>query len=104
MRFICLAIGGLFLLGAFVALGFEYTQRPEGAPFEMQPLGQIWYELDAGSLNLLQAVTERYLSDKLWDPVILNILYQPAFVVLLVPGLVLILLCAWRRRRRRDAR
>lgn len=103
MRFICLAIGGLFLLAALGVLGFEQSRRVEGEPFELQPLGQVWFDIDAGSLNLVQAVVERYISTTLWDPVILTILYWPAFLVFLVPGLVLILLCARRRRRRRQA-
>ena len=101
LRFLCLAIGGLFLLAGFGALGYELRARVEGMPFELQPLGQIWYDIDAGSLNLFQAVVERYVSPDLWDPVILTVLYWPAVLVFLIPGAVLFLLCALRRRRRR---
>ena len=101
VRIFCLAIGGLFLLAAAGVLGYEVARASDGGAFGLQPLGQVWYDVDPGSLNLVQAVTERYLSPALWDPVILTLLYWPAFLVFLVPGLVLTLLCAWRRGRRR---
>ena len=82
-------------------LGNELSQRAEGEPFEPEAFGQVWYDFDAGSLNLVQAVVERYISPDLWDSVFLPMLYWPAFVIFLAPGLVLVLLCIWRRRRRR---
>ena len=45
------------------------------------PLGELLYDLDRDSLNLAQAVTQRYISERLWDPHILNILVEPAYWV-----------------------
>lgn len=55
----------------------------------LKPLGQIWYETDAGSLNLLQAVVQRYLLPELWDPVILALLTWPAWVLPLIAAALL---------------
>lgn len=103
MRSLCFAIGALFLLAAAGAFGYELARQSEGEAFEFQPLGQIWFDIDAASLNLFQAIVERYITPKLWDMVILPVLYWPAFLVFLVPGLALFLLCMLIRRRRRSA-
>ena len=55
-------------------------------------LGQLWYDLDRSSLNLVQAVTQRYISAFLWDRVIVNILLCWAFAALIGLGLVILLL------------
>ena len=55
-------------------------------------LGQLWYELDRSSLNLVQAVTQRYVSAFLWDRVIVNILLCWAFAALIGLGVVILLL------------
>lgn len=55
-------------------------------------LGQLWYELDRSSLNLVQAVTQRYISAFLWDRVIINILLCWAFAALIGLGLAILLL------------
>jgi hypothetical protein len=55
-------------------------------------VGQLWYELDRSSLNLVQAVTQRYVSAFLWDRVIVNILLCWAFAVLIGLGVVILLL------------
>ncbi len=53
--------------------------------------GQFWFELHAPSLNLLQAALERYISTYLWDPVMTTILHWPIWVVIAVPGVLLVL-------------
>lgn len=55
-------------------------------------VGQLWYELDRSSLNLVQAVTQRYISAFLWDRVIVNILLCWAFAALIGLGVVILLL------------
>ena len=45
------------------------------------PLGEFWYTIDPGSLNLLQAVVERYLHPYLWDPIIFTVLLAPSWAV-----------------------
>jgi hypothetical protein len=65
-------------------------------------LGQLWYDLNRSSLNLLQAVVQRYVHPFLWDPIIVTILFCWAFAVLMVLGL-LILALPDRRGRAKEA-
>ena len=53
-------------------------------------LGQLWYDLNRSSLNLVQAVTQRYIHPFLWDPIIVGILLYWAFAVLIVLGALLL--------------
>jgi hypothetical protein len=53
-------------------------------------LGQLWYQLDRSSLNLVQAVIQRYIHPFLWDPIILTILLSWAFAVLMILGVLLL--------------
>ena len=59
--------------------------------------GAVWFELHSDSLNLAQAVTQRYILPQLWDPVAIAVLNWPLWlavaavtVVLGAPGLVLV--------------
>ena len=63
-------------------------------------LGQLWYDLNRSSLNLVQAVVQRYIHPFLWDPIILNILLCWAFALLMALGALLLVL--FRRRVRRN--
>ena len=62
-------------------------------------LGQLWYQLSRSSLNLVQAVTQRYIHPFLWDPIIVSILLSSAFAVLMILGVLL--LAVFRKRARR---
>ena len=93
-------VGWLFLALAVVAAGAEAVaslQAGEGLPMEM---GQVWYNLDPGSINLMQAVTQRYLHPAIWDPGVIEVLLWPAWFVALIPASLLLLLCRRPRRRR----
>lgn len=92
-RFLTLLLG---LAGLALALaGGVLAVRDRAAA-----LGDVWYGLDPGSLNLLQAVTQRYLSPDLWDGAAVPLLLAPAWIVLLLPGLVLLALGLFAARRR----
>jgi hypothetical protein len=60
-------------------------------------LGQLWYDLDRSSLNLTQAVIQRYVSPFLWDRIIIQILRCWTFAVLVGVGAVILLLARKRR-------
>lgn len=51
-------------------------------------LGDAWGTLNAPSLNLVQAVLQRYIHPAVWDPVLVTVLLLPAWLVLAVPGLL----------------
>ncbi len=63
-------------------------------------LGQLWFDLNRSSLNLVQAVVQRYIHPFLWDPIIVTILLCWAFAVLMVLGLLILALSHRRTRRR----
>jgi hypothetical protein len=85
-------IGWLFVLAAVAAAARDMVAWYDTGTFDPMPLGQLWFNLDNGSLNLIQAVTQRYLLPELWDPVIVNILLLPAWFVFAVPAIVLLVL------------
>jgi len=87
-----------FLAGAAVLVrdGLVWINTKHWAPIA---LGQLWYQLDRSSLNLVQAVIQRYIHPFLWDPIIVTILLSWAFAVLMILGVLL--LVVFRKRVRR---
>src|SRR5262245_44998500 len=95
-------IGRLLLAAALIVLGTDLRPWLDGQPFELSPLGAVWYKLDPGTLNLLQAGIERRIDDPFFGgptiyPVVQQIELFPAVYVLGV--LALIFLWLFRRRR-----
>ena len=90
------AIGYLLLLAAVAALAYDVAGWLDAGSFAPQAAGELWFRLHHDSLNLAQAVVQRYVDPRLWDPVIVTLLLAPAFVVLGLPGLLLAIL--FRRR------
>jgi hypothetical protein len=92
-------IGWIVLLAGAAVLvrdGLVWIDTKHWAPIA---LGQLWYELNRSSLNLVQAVVQRYIHPFLWDPIIVSILLSWAFAVLMFLGALLLVL--FRRRARR---
>ncbi len=85
----------IFLAGTAVLVrdGLVWIDTKHWEPIA---LGQLWYELDRSGLNLVQAVTQRYIHPFLWDPIIVSILLSWAFAVLMVLGVLILVL--FRRR------
>jgi hypothetical protein len=70
-----------------------------------QPAGRIWATLDVGSLNLLQAIIQRYIYAPIWDAVFVPFLLLPAWeaigiLVLILAVIGFLFLFAASRRRR----
>ena len=89
-------IGWIIFLAGLAVLArdvFVWIETKHWAPIA---LGQLWFDLDRSSLNLVQAVVQRYIHPLLWDPIIVTILLWWAFAVLMVLG-VLILALSGRR-------
>lgn len=83
------ALGLLFLAAGFVSLVVDGVKTIASASLVITPLGQAWYELHPPSLNLTQAIIERYTFPFLWDPVLLSVLLLPGWVVFTVLGALL---------------
>jgi hypothetical protein len=91
-------VAGWLLLGAAVAaLGYELALALQRGAYQPLAAGALWYQLDVSSLNLVQAITQRYLHPALWDPVIAGMLQWPAWSLLGGPGAALVLAFPWRR-------
>jgi hypothetical protein len=99
--FIGRVIGWLLLLAGLAALGRDLLDWYRTGAFAPMVAGQLWYDLHPASLNLVQAVIQRYVAPWLWDPVITTFLFFWVFAVLAVPGLLLVWLCRPREGMRR---
>ena len=94
---VCRLVALLFACGAMAALGSDIWQAAAEGAWRPRALGQVWFSVDSGSLNLFQAVVQRYLHPWLWDPAFVQLLLWPAWAV---PGGVAIILFLLCRRRR----
>ncbi len=95
------SVGWILFALALPFLGAEIVASLEAGQVLMMPLGLVWYEIDPGSLNLAQAVIQRYLLPALWNPVIVTLLLWPGWAVLGLPGLLLLLVCRIGKARQR---
>jgi hypothetical protein len=99
-------IGWVLLLAGLVVLARDLLGWLDTGVFAPVALGQLWFDLSPGSLNLVQAVVQRYIHPALWEPGITSVLFLWASPFLLVLGMLLLVLCRrrgnerWRRRRR----
>ena len=90
-------LGLALLVGAFAAAAAGMVaHRIAGGPGVAMSAHDLWYTLRPGSLVVAEAALER-LHPWLWDPVIASLLAVPAWLLLGLPGLLLV----WRSRPRR---
>jgi hypothetical protein len=89
----------IFLAGVSVLVRdvLIWIDTKQWAPISV---GQLWFDLSRSSLNLVQAVVQRYIHPFLWDPIVVTILLCWAFAVLMVLGLLILALSGRRARRR----
>ena len=66
----------------------DATRSIAASDLVLTPLGTSWFAVSPGTLNLAQAMVQRYVFPALWDPVIVTILTLPGFVVFLVLALL----------------
>ncbi len=78
-RFLFRFVAAVFLAVAIIALIVDATRSISVSQWIFTPLGALWYEIDNGSLNLVQALVQRYLHPAIWDPGIQTLLTAPAF-------------------------
>ena len=93
-------IGWIVLLAGAAVLvrdGLVWIDTKHWAPIA---LGQLWYQLNRSSLNLVQAVVQRYIHPFLWDRIIVSLLLSWAFAVMMILGVLLLVLFRRRNARR----
>ncbi|HCK17092.1 MAG TPA: hypothetical protein DHW36_01125 [Thalassospira sp.] len=94
------ALGWILLFASIAVLVDDSITALQTGSFRPVAAGELWYRLDAGSLNLLQSVVQRYISVWVWDTIFVPVLLAPALVVLFVPSAILLLLTRKRKRQR----
>jgi hypothetical protein len=92
IRFLFRFVGLWLLAGAFVALIIDGTRSIAASRLILTPLAEAWYALHAASVQALQAWMERSLPAWVWDPVAINVLSTPLWVVLAIVGILFILI------------
>ena len=97
---VMLFLAWMFLILALIAGGVEAMNSYKAAKWVLLTPGELWFMFDKDSLNLSQAVVQRYIHPAIWEPGIVTILLAPSWVVLLVLA-ALFRLFAGRRRRKR---
>lgn len=97
MKFFLRLLGYLVLAVAFIAAVVDASKTVAAGKLVLTPLGQAWFDLHSASLNLMQAVIQRYVAPVIWDPVVVSVLLLPSWAVFGV--IALLLLLAGRRRR-----
>jgi hypothetical protein len=95
------ALVGLVCLAlAAAALGYELLAAAQSGRYRMIAAGELWFKIDGPSLNLVQAIVQRYLHPALWDPGAITVLQWPAWSILGAIGAVLTILSGpWLRRK-----
>lgn len=87
-------IGWILLALAVILAGHEGLNALEGEPYRLIATGELWFRIDqalgTASLNGTQAAIQRYVSAWLWESVIQPVLIAPAWVVLAIPGVLLV--------------
>jgi hypothetical protein len=89
-------IGWIIFLAGAAVLAWDMKGWIDTKHWAPIALGQLWYELNRSSLNLVQAVVQRYTHPFLWDPIIVSILLSWAFAVLMILGVLI--LAVFRKR------
>jgi hypothetical protein len=84
-------LGALLLAVGLVVLGGDLLNSIARGGYAAMTLGEVWFSLDAESLNFAQAIIQRYVHPLLWDPPIVLFLQMPASVPPLALGLLLLL-------------
>lgn len=64
------ALGAGSCLTALGIAGYEFAMFGALGRYEPTTIGRLWFDLHVGSLNLVQAIVQRYIHPSLWDPVV----------------------------------
>lgn len=102
IRFLLRFTGFWLLAAGFVALIVDGTRSIAASALILMSAGDAWYAVSPGSLAALESWA-RAKSPALWETVITSVLSVPAFLLLLVLGILLMTLGRVRERSRFEA-
>jgi hypothetical protein len=78
---------GMLAIGlALLALLSDLHIVGGGLDYRPTALGQAWHNWHAPSLNLVQAIVERYILPQLWRYALLPLLLSPVWIVAAIMG------------------
>ena len=87
----------VFLVLAVILLVIDVTRSIADSAIVLTPLGQVWFDWSPDTLNLSQAVVQRYLHPYVWDPIIQSVLLAPGWSIF---GILAVLFSMASRRRK----
>ncbi len=91
-------IGFLLFVGGLVTVWFDWqATTAQAEPFRFAKIGDVWFQIHAGSLQVLQPAIERYIGPWLWEWIFFPVLLAPLAPVLFVLGA---LFWFWGRKKR----
>ncbi len=94
-------LAALFLVLGLTRTYFDWQlSKLNETGFEFQPIGQIWFDFDRGSLLGLQPGIERYLSPVIWENAVGPMLLWPMALALFGVSAFFVALSIWRIMRK----
>jgi hypothetical protein len=100
-RLLVRLLGLALLIPAIALLVRDLALKSDSGLFAPAPLAQIWQGWSPGSFDLAQSLVERHLWAPLWNRLVGPALQLPAFLLLGLAALLLLLLSRPPRRHRR---
>ncbi len=91
IRFMFRFVGMMCLAAAFILVIYDGTKSIAGNGVSLTTVRALWELVNAGSLTKLKPLIEPYAAGLLWDPVMVSILAAPAWGLLGMVGILLIL-------------
>ena len=89
----------IFFIAGIVRVGLDWTATiSQGDTFRMADVGTLWHNAHPDSLLAIEPAISRYLSQAVWDTVMLPFLTFPAALVFFA---LAILFWVFRKRRKR---
>ena len=92
IRFLFRFIGLFCLAAAFVLVIYDGTKSIAGNALSLTTVRALWELINAGSLAKVKPLIDHYAGGLLWDPVMLSILAAPAWALLGLFGILLLIL------------
>jgi hypothetical protein len=91
IRFIFRIVGFLLLTGAFVSLVIDGTRSIAGGAVSLTPFSRTLASIAPGKMEALKPALER-INHVLWDPVMVDLLLLPTWLVIGILGTLIMAL------------
>jgi hypothetical protein len=92
IRFLFRFIGLISLAAAFILVIYDGTKSIAGNSLALTTVQALWQLINAGSLAKVKPLIDHYAGGLLWDPVMVSILALPAWALLGLFGILLLIL------------